>query len=74
MRSGTRGAASSVSRAGRQAEPLKAETPDVLFVPGKTRYRKIFKRAPDGHVTGSPSQGGLGHRLETAALRDWAYN
>jgi hypothetical protein len=37
---------------GRQAEPLKAEAPDVLFVPGKTRYRKIFKRAPDGHVTG----------------------
>ncbi|MEO6192439.1 MAG: DUF4440 domain-containing protein [Thermoanaerobaculia bacterium] len=37
---------------GRQAEPLKLETPDVLFVPGKTRYRKIFQRAPDGHVTG----------------------
>jgi hypothetical protein len=39
-------------QSGRQAEPLKAEAPDVLFVPGKTRYRKIFKRAPDGHVTG----------------------
>ena len=38
-------------QSGRQAEPLKAEVPDVLFVPGKTRYRKIFKRAPDGHVT-----------------------
>jgi hypothetical protein len=37
---------------GRPAEPLKAEAPDVLFVPGKTRYRKIFKRAPDGRVTG----------------------
>jgi len=39
-------------QSGRQAEPLKAEAPDVLFVPGKTRYRKIFKRAPDGHITG----------------------
>jgi hypothetical protein len=39
-------------QSGRAAEPLKAEAPDVLFVPGKTRYRKIFKRAPDGHVTG----------------------
>jgi len=39
-------------QSGRPAEPLKAEAPDVLFVPGKTRYRKIFKRAPDGHVTG----------------------
>ena len=39
-------------QSGRQAEPLKAEAPDVLFVPGKTRYRKIFKRAPDGHVIG----------------------
>lgn len=37
---------------GRKAEPLKAEAPDVLFVPGKTRYRKIFKRAPGGRVTG----------------------
>jgi hypothetical protein len=37
---------------GRQAEPLKLEAPDVLFVPGKARYRKIVHRAPDGHVTG----------------------
>ncbi|HEY4594155.1 MAG TPA: DUF4440 domain-containing protein [Thermoanaerobaculia bacterium] len=37
---------------GRKAEPLKLEAPDVLFVPGKTRYRKIFQRAADGHVTG----------------------
>jgi Domain of unknown function (DUF4440)/Domain of unknown function (DUF3471) len=37
---------------GRQAEPLRMEAPDVLFVPGKTRYRKIFQRASDGHVTG----------------------
>ncbi|HEY2291019.1 MAG TPA: DUF4440 domain-containing protein [Thermoanaerobaculia bacterium] len=37
---------------GRKAEPLKLEAPDVLFVPGKTRYRNIFQRGPDGHVTG----------------------
>jgi hypothetical protein len=39
-------------QSGRKAEPLKLEAPDVLFVPGKTRYRKIFQRASDGHVTG----------------------
>jgi hypothetical protein len=39
-------------QSGRKAEPLKLEAPDVLFVPGKTRYRKIFQRNPDGHVTG----------------------
>jgi len=37
---------------GRPAEPLKAEAADVLFVPGKPRYRKIFHRGSDGHVTG----------------------
>jgi Domain of unknown function (DUF4440) len=37
---------------GRKAEPLKLEAPDVLFVPGKPRYRKIFQRAADGRVTG----------------------
>ncbi len=37
---------------GRKAEPLQAEAPDVLFVPGKPRYRKIFQRGSDGHVTG----------------------
>jgi hypothetical protein len=39
-------------QSGRKAEPLKLEAPDVLFVPGKTRYRKIFQRSPDGRVTG----------------------
>jgi len=39
-------------QSGRQAEPLKLEAPDVLFVPGKTRYRKIFQRAADGRITG----------------------
>jgi len=37
---------------GRPAEMLKMEAPDVLFVPGKTRYRKVFLRGPDGRVTG----------------------
>jgi hypothetical protein len=37
---------------GRKAEPLRAEVADVLFVPGKTRYRKVFHRGPGGRVTG----------------------
>jgi hypothetical protein len=37
---------------GHKAEILRAEVKDVLFVPGKTRYRKVFLRAPDGHITG----------------------
>ena len=39
-------------QSGRKPEELKAEAPDVLFTPGKTRYRKIFQRGPDGRVTG----------------------
>jgi uncharacterized protein DUF4440 len=39
-------------QSGRAAEPLRAEAPDVLFVPGKPRYRKIFHRGPDGRITG----------------------
>jgi uncharacterized protein DUF4440 len=37
---------------GRKAEPLRAEAADVLFVPGKPRYRKIFHRGSGGRVTG----------------------
>lgn len=37
---------------GHQAEPLRAEAPDVLFVPGKPRYRMIFRRGPGGRITG----------------------
>ncbi len=33
-------------------EPLKAEAPDVLFVPGKPRYRKIIQRDTAHNVTG----------------------
>jgi hypothetical protein len=36
---------------GRPAEKLEAEAPDVLFVPGKPRYRTILKRDAAGHVT-----------------------
>ena len=39
-------------RTGGAPEVLRAEAPDVLFVPGKTRYRKVFLRAADGKVTG----------------------
>jgi len=39
-------------RNGRKAEDLRAEAPDVLFTPGSPRYRKVFLRAADGHITG----------------------
>jgi ketosteroid isomerase-like protein len=37
---------------GRKAEVLKAEAPDVLFVPGKPRYRYVILRGADGRITG----------------------
>jgi len=39
-------------QAGRQPEPIRAEVADVLFVPGKVRYRKVFLRGADGRITG----------------------
>jgi|SRR6185369_428344 len=39
-------------QAGRATEAVRAEAPDVLFVPGKPRYRKIFQRDSEGRVTG----------------------
>lgn len=39
-------------QSGRPAEELRAEAPDVLFVPGKPRYRMIFTRGADGKITG----------------------
>lgn len=33
-------------------EPLMAEAPDVLFVSGKPRYRKVFLRDGTGKITG----------------------
>ena len=37
---------------GRKAEELRAEAPDVLFVPGRPRYRYVFLRDPGGRITG----------------------
>lgn len=37
---------------GRPWEEIRAEAPDVLFVPGKPRYRKIFRRDAAGKITG----------------------
>ncbi|HET7452164.1 MAG TPA: DUF4440 domain-containing protein [Thermoanaerobaculia bacterium] len=37
---------------GRPWEDVRAEAPDVLFVPGKPRYRKIFRRDGSGKITG----------------------
>jgi len=37
---------------GRKAETLRAEAPDVLFVPGKPRYRYVFLRDASGKITG----------------------
>jgi hypothetical protein len=39
-------------RSGRDWEVLKAESPDVLFVPGDPRYRKVFQRDAEGRITG----------------------
>lgn len=37
---------------GRKAEELRAEAPDVLFVPGRPRYRYVFLRDAGGKITG----------------------
>ena len=37
---------------GRKPEALKAEAPDVLFVPGKPRYRYVLLRDAQGRITG----------------------
>ena len=37
---------------GRKPEELRAEAPDVLFVPGRPRYRYVFTRDAAGTVTG----------------------
>jgi len=39
-------------RNGRPATDLFAEAPDVLFVPGRVRYRYVFRRDSSGAVTG----------------------
>lgn len=37
---------------GRKPDTLRAETRDVLFVPGRPRYRKVFRRDAEGRVVG----------------------
>jgi len=37
---------------GRKPETLEAEAPDVLFVPGKPRYRYVLLRDAQGRITG----------------------
>ena len=39
-------------RNGRPATELHAEAPDVLFVPGRPRYRYVFRRDAGGKITG----------------------
>jgi ketosteroid isomerase-like protein len=46
------GSGLSGQQSGRMAETLLAEAPDVLFVPGKPRYRYVFLRGADGRITG----------------------
>ena len=37
---------------GHEPEPLRVEAPDVLFVPGRPRYRYVFLRDAAGAITG----------------------
>jgi hypothetical protein len=39
-------------KTGRAPEALRAEVVDLLFVPGKPRFRKVFLRDPSGRITG----------------------
>jgi uncharacterized protein DUF4440 len=39
-------------RTGGKPEQLRAEAPDVLFVPGRPRYRYVFLRNAEGKITG----------------------
>jgi ketosteroid isomerase-like protein len=39
-------------RNSRPATEIHAEAPDVLFVPGRPRYRYVFRRDPSGRITG----------------------
>jgi hypothetical protein len=46
------GTALEAAQTDRKPEALAAEAPDVLFVPGKPRYRYVFLRDPQGKITG----------------------
>lgn len=47
-----KGSALEGQETGRPARPLKAEARDVLFVPGRPRYRYVFLRDANGKITG----------------------
>lgn len=40
------------TRSGRKPAVWKMEAPDVFFIPGDPRIRKIFQRDPQGRITG----------------------
>ncbi len=46
------GGAMTGRQTGHKPEALLAEAPDVLFAPGRPRYRSIFHRGADGRITG----------------------
>jgi hypothetical protein len=46
------GSALEGQQTGRPAKPLRVEAPDVLFIPGQPRYRRVFQRDAAGHITG----------------------
>ena len=47
-----KGVALEGQQAGRKPEELRAEAPDVLFVPGRPRYRYVILRDAAGKITG----------------------
>ena len=46
------GASLEGQQTGRPARELRAEAPDVLFSPGRVRYRYVFRRDAAGKITG----------------------
>lgn len=46
------GAKLTLSYRGKPAKPLLVESPDMMFVPGETRFRYVFQRDPKGRITG----------------------
>ena len=50
IRAAANGSGLEGAQAGRKPEELRAEAPDVLFVPGKPRYRYLIRRDAKGRV------------------------
>lgn len=42
----------SIAREGKTAEPFRVEAPDLLFIPGKPRFRYLMQRDAGGRVSG----------------------